>query len=550
MTPDEIKAQQAKVKAQQEELQRRGLYRGKIDGVMGDSTADAQKEADRLDAAAAAQKESSAKGERDAELERGRQSIELLKAQGQKGATDASTAELLAKTKRKEVYDEAANSWPGIVTQTAAGVPSVIAGTASGLGSGKVTNLVMDAAQRSRNETLAKTAADRVAGLTTLQGAREAADLAGAMPSKYSAARVAGRVAPNLVLAAMAAGKGRALLNEEGDDDTFYPKMVNRMGGWGMIGSGAGLAMQGVRYGVSPGVAPDAASIAIINSNQLRRNNTPPEALPGPAPGSRAALVAEAKAAGITKGVAKMNMTTLAAKLVEAKQAAPAALTKLPGVIAAPGIAAALAYGMTPKRAEAADGSPGGANTAEALTNAAGTGAVTAGGGYGASKLAQALAGTRAGQIVLPAARAAGRALGAGLGATAAPQIADAATDFQPGEMDQARNWAARNLPAAATDYMPATRDAREMAQVPEPSPVARPERLQNAAALEIPGNIPPNAARDAEAAAAAPPQANGGMPDMDTQIQILQQHGVDPDLIRAYIAAQQPPAQQAAAAQ
>jgi hypothetical protein len=295
-------------------------------------------------------------------------------------------------------------------------------------------------------------------------------------------------MAPHLGLGGFMAGKGAYMLNQEGEDDPFYPKMVNRAAGIGMLGAGTGIAERGITYGVSPGVPPDAKSIAVIESNQLRRNNQPPEAT---ALTPKQALQAEARAAGIT-GTSKMNKTQLGDALRRIKG---------PPLIA-PAIAAGLAYSMTPDRADAADGSTGAAN-GEALTNAGIAGTTAAGTGYGLSKLAKALG--RAGRGALGAA-----------GTVLTPMIAADAYDPTPEELNRDRNVAARTFPAALR--YGGIEDAYQMAQVPERAPAGG-DGLNTARSLEIPEGIPL-------------PSPDGAPPPQDDELaQIEQLAAEDPEL-------------------
>jgi hypothetical protein len=335
-----------------------------------------------------------------------------------------------------------------MAAQGASNLVAPAAGTALGMAVGKGVNYGMDKAQESRNRVLQATARDRVAGLTTREGAREGARLAGAMPLSNPAARTVSRMAPHIGLGALSIGKGAQVLADSNPEGEFYNQMADRGAGLGYIGAGAGLVKQGLRYAAAPGVAPDAQSIAVINSNQLRRNNLPPDAPEAPPPKpltARGALVEQARAAGI-KNVGKKNMGQL--------QAALDAINKLVKGAAIPLTAGALAYAMTPDRAEAADGS-GGGNQAEALTNAAGA----TGAAYGASKGLGALA-----RYAPTAMRAAGGALSAMM-----PTAAADAYDPEPERLAMDRNQAARTFPSFLRGG--AVEDAYQMAQVPTRAP-------------------------------------------------------------------------------
>jgi hypothetical protein len=425
------------VSALQEELKRQGFYTGTIDGLMGESTKAA---IDARDAKAASAAEDKRKDE-DRELER-------LRLQQTGKTVDAEAAETARKTKARQDRAEASSTPWGVATQTAAGVGSPLAGILIGREMGGGINSMMDASQRSKNQVLQGLAEDRKAGLTTREGAKTAARISGAMPSSNALMRVGGRMLPHAALGGFMAGKGGLLLSQEDPEGSFYPEMANKAAGLGMIGAGTGLAERGIAYGVAPGVAPDARAMGVIESNQLRRNNAAPEPQ-GPNPGTRQALIADAKSAGI-KGVSRMNKGQLAQALLKAGTKAPA--------FAGPAAAAALAFGMTPDRAEAADGSAPGGQLTEALTNAAAAGGVAAGTQAGISKLGQMI-----GLMAGPAMGAAGGAM--------APGMIDGMTDYSPDEIAMAQNWLARNVPPARFG---AVGDAYEMAQTPEPSPLRK----------------------------------------------------------------------------
>jgi hypothetical protein len=120
--------------------------------------------------------------------------------------------------------------------------------------------------------------------------------------------------------------------------------------------------------------------------------------------------------------------------------------------IGGPVAAASLAYAMTPDSAQAADGSAV-SGQADGLTNAA----VAGGAAYGANRLI----------AKLPS--AVGGAIGAA-SSMMAPATIDGMTDYSDDELAQGRNWAARNLPESL--QFGAVDEARQMAQVPEPSPM------------------------------------------------------------------------------
>jgi hypothetical protein len=481
------------IEALQRELKQQGFYAGDIDGQAGEKTTDAVA---RRDAAA----------QRAEELK-----IELLKAQGGKATADAEAAATATETARKQRYDENASSGLGMATQSGANLAAPAAGTALGMALGRGVNFGMDKAQESRNAVLKGAADDRMAGRTTVEGAREGVRRAGAMPPSTAAGRVMSRMLPQVGLGALSIGKGAHVLSQSDPNAEFYPAMADRAAGLGYIGAGAGLAKQGMRYAAAPGVAPDAQALGIINSNQIRRNGpqgslakalagetidtaadvgktalAAPEApaKPTAAPGTKAYMVAQAKELGL-KGTSKLTKSELATKLSEAMSEHGAKRTvkrvpKLPSGSGAAGIAGALAYAATPDRADAATGEPTG-NTGQALTNAG----IAGGTAYGVSKLAQALG---------PVARG----VMAGTGDGMAPTAIDSMTDYSPEDLQTANNWMAQNLP---TQIMPpAARQVHDMAQVPsrgDSAQLAQAQRMQAermplpaASGLQIPEGI------------------------------------------------------------
>lgn len=478
-------------KALQQKLIDAGIYAGKPDGKWGAGTRAAFDQETKRAAAEAKAAEDAAARKRADDLEAKRLDIEATKAQSGKAVSDAEAEAARLETARKQRYQEDASSGLGMATRSAANLAAPAAGTALGMALGKGVNEAMDASQESKNRVLAAAAQDRLAGITTRDGAREGVRLAGAMPINNTAARTMSRMAPHFGLGALSMGKGMQVLHDADPEGEFFPYQADRAAGLGYIGTGAGLAKQGLRYAFSPGVAPDARSIAIINSNQLRRNGEPgalaralagetadpaspqprpaiaapaaPEAAPeasAPAPGSKAHMQSQARDLGI-KGVSRMTKSELADALSQAmarnagrRVRAP----KLPSGSGPAAIAGGLAYALTPDDANAATGEPT-SNTAEALTNAG----VAGGTAYGVSRLAEMLS---------PAAKS---ALGT-LGEASAPAMIDEMTNYSPDDLAMGRNMLARNLPRAL--QFGAVEDAYQMAQVPERNPRSQLARM------------------------------------------------------------------------
>ncbi len=305
-------------------------------------------------------------------------------------------------------------------------------------------------------------------------------------------------------------------------------------------GAGIGLTVHqlaGLRNQVGPvGALPDEALIRTRAAAERapKPAAAPPNALPPPdAPVLRPnsdRLIAAARAAG---AVGKLNKTTAVAYLTtnvtEANRAAVAtelgvkpgqrlssvvkSLASKPGVssIVAPIIAGGIAYDAATGDAEAAGATPGQARARGAAAGA-GAAALTGGAVYGLNKLAQ----------VAPMAS---NALSIAGGATMPFAVSDM-TDvfanggkgFTPEEIQASENstlnTTARNTPSWMDTG--AVRNAREMAQVPEPNALARAGKansgpLMQAAALQIPDNIPPDAAQQADIAGGMNPLAQAG---------------------------------------
>lgn len=503
-------------KDQREEFQRQlkaqNLYHGKIDGKSGDGVRTALRAlADRqkVETEQRAKDEANARSDalKNKELE-----VKLLEAGGNKAKDDAAAEQTRLETERQKRWSDHASSGLGMAAQGAANTVPMALGTTAGWRLGQAINDKMDAAQSNRNEVLRGAAKDRLAGVTTRDGAREAVTRAGAMPQGSVIGRVASRMAPHTALGAFGIGKGMQMLSDDPETE-FYPHQLDRAAGLGFIGSGIGMLKQGVSQASAPKVTPDAQALGIINSSQLRRGGlagalsgetalpatTQPQAAMGapelpegapqgsgaasPAPGTKAYMRDQAKALGI-KATAAMSKGELAEALAKAmsdhggKRTVGKRLPKVGGSGAAGALAAGLAYAATPDEAMAADGTTRG-GMGEAATNAAVAGGI----GAGVGKLAQAL-GPVSGMM----------------SEASAPALVDSMTeDFGTAE---ARNTAARYLPGALR--FGAVEDAYQMAQVPTPgarddaSMIARQRAeqaeampLANAAALEIPQGIP-----------------------------------------------------------
>ncbi len=462
----------------QEELKAKGLYHGPLDAKSGDGVRTALKAMER-------EKVESEERSRKGRIEEDAAAADAEKKRAEADRERARAETERAGTERKRQYNETAASPEGIATQVAAGPGAFLGGYAAGRGVGSGINKLADISQSSKNKVLQGAAEDRLTGLTTRDGSRTGTSTAGAMPSQNALLRVGGRMLPHAITGASMIGKGGAMLAQGNEDDPFYAQMANRGAGIGMIGTGVGVLEQGANYAVNPGVAPDARSIAIIESNQLRRNGTnrlldrgnvidaevvpnAPEqaALPAPdkaapQPGSKAYYVQEAKRLGV-KGATRKSKADLVQAVNDANAGNATKRVrgpkKLP-VMAGPLAAASLAYAATPSDANASTGDDSVTGQDEALTNAAIAGGAT----YGVGQM-------------LP--KMAGQAIGTGLSMAAPSAAVDMTDDFASPE---ARNWAARNFPEAL--QFGAVGAARDMAQVPERSPANSGPRVDDFAA-------------------------------------------------------------------
>lgn len=358
--------------------------------------------------------------------------LERLNAQlGDALKDEGVTAKEAAATQTKNAKDAEKKSGYGIALEIGSGAGASLGGYAAGRQViGKGINWAMDKAQSYKNKTLAGVAEDRLKGITTREGALGAVERSGAMPSANSVVRVGSRMLAHGIAGAGMAGKGGLMLSQVNPDDPLETRSIDRGMGLGLIGAGLGITEQGAQYAIAPGVSPDAKSIAIINSQGLRRGGIGPDAsaataIPpprGPTPGTMGDLMQQARTLNIP-GRSTMRKDALASAVAEA-------LKKVPKGTASAILAGGLAYAMSPKEAQAADGSTTG-GTGEAATNAA----VAGGAAYGTNRLIGAL----------PA--GVGKAVGVA-GEAAAPSAIDAMTDYSPEDMARANNWMGRNLPS------------------------------------------------------------------------------------------------------
>lgn len=454
-------------KAEQERLQGLGLYPAgaRLDGAWGPST----------DAAYALENKRAveeAKAARDASLEDKRLGNETLRAEAEATRaaaeakkTEAEATAATAKAARREVYNRQASSPEGMTAQSAATLAAPALGTAGGLRFGQKVNERMNAGQEKRNVTLREAADDRVKGLTTREGAVTGTKLAGAMPFRNSAMRTTARMAPHLALGAISIGKGAHVLSGYDEEQPFYPRMADRAAGLGYIGFGSGLAKMSVEHGASPGVSPDVKALSIINSNQLRRNNSAGE--PDAKPASASTLAALRKEAQDLQLPGRSKLTTKNQLQLALENFRNNAKNLPKSAMLGPLAAGTLAYSATPDRAQAGTGEAG-SNRSEAATNALAAGGIA----YGAQK----------GLNAIP------KGGGAMFGGAMGPSVIDAMTDaYIPADSpayqeskrqedmrasdagQQTNAFLARNLPSALHFGEIARQD---VSNVPSPNPM------------------------------------------------------------------------------
>lgn len=236
--------------------------------------------------------------------------------------------------------------------------------------------------------------------------------------------------------------------------------------------------------------------------------------------------ITDANRGAVARALGVKNGPNLASRL----STAIAEMASKRGVssIALPLIAGGAAYEATRSQANAANGGAGaGFSPAVAGATAAGT---TAGTGYGLSKLAQALG------------PMAGRALSMG-GSMMGPMAAGDMTDITAEEAAQGREMIA-SVPgkirsalgsamtpgnAAPSDYQGSVYPEAAPMPSPEPAPPPRQNPMMQASALEVPSDIPENAAMEAEMAARFTPNVQGRL---DRMIKF----GANPHQIAAFL--------------
>ena len=486
-------------KALQKELQAQKLYFGPIDGKSGDgmrAALNAQKSAQADQAKAAAAAEAQARADKLKEMEIENKRLELNINAGKQGAEDVlKTAAAL----RKANYDKDAQSGLGMATQSAASIAAPAVAGAAGLRFGQKVNDKLNSGQANRNKVLEGVAEDRIKGLTTREGARTGAKIAGAMPYENGLMRVLSRGGPQFGLGAISGVKGVQLLGDVNQEQPFYPRMADRAAGLGYLGFGVGLAKRGLEHMASPEVPPDARALAVINSNQLRRGNAIDE---GPKLTPKQTLLAEARTAGVT-GAGRMNMQQLTD-----------ALRKLPktGVLG-PLAAAGIAYGASPTDAQASPDGSSATGQDQALTNAG----VAAGGTYGISRLMDALKGTGV-----------GRALGAG-GAMTVPMAAADAYDPTPERLAMDRNDLVRTLPSWM--HVGKLGEAADMSKVPTPNPLRSEPGPGNQYYPLSSGQMPSQEPQQAATAPAPDQQGQSSLPSFGSLDELASAAEQDPEL-------------------
>ena len=548
---------EAQRKAVQQQLKDAGHYFGTIDGKWGGGTETAIK----LSRKAASDKAS------------GEAETALTQAKAKKTAAEAETAIAKAEEeKRKSAartqYAKDAQSLEGIGTKIAVGLAGPAAYPVGRMLGGGL-NWAADRSQRKKNESLKSVADSRLAGETTREGARVGAERSGAMPPRNSGMRVGGRMLPHAVAGLGMLGKGASIYAQEDPDEGFYPTMANRALALTLGGIGLGTLEKGAAYALSPGEVPNARDIAIIESNQLRRQpGRTAQSLAGVP--TKTELYREAQALNLP-GRSKMNRTQLAEALAKAKEpkqiTGPSTASRLTDAakkgrfssVAVPLAAGGMAYDAATSEAEAAGMSPAG-QTASGVGAGVAAGGTTAATQHGLSKLAQALAGSRVGPYLGPAMNVAGAGLAAH---DYAGQVQDMRQDMPEGMqsdllaqaaplamrgMEDAAAW--QNLPGQAQEFVqrnqsdPAMGMSDEVQAMPPQAPPQAPpgspppNPMLQANALEIPRDQIRQSQTDMafDPAMRDQPQGMQLPPEIDQQVQMLIQQGAPPELVASYL--------------
>lgn len=429
VTPEELtemltSGKPDKITAAQRYLQAKGLYSGALDGKPGEKTAAAVR---------AYHQALEQKAQQDAEMRQRELAVQAQEAQARQAEAEA----------QREASDPT-----NVATRMAVEGAPYVAGIGAGYGMSRALSGGMQKADDALGEQVSRLAKDQTLRPEVAQG----------QLNRLRGAR-RGRTAAQFMIPGALVGAGAATqqyLAPQFDD----PRMQEAIK---LIGTGetaAGLTV-GAKQMIDTIKRPDpidAVDEARIRSRALgpapEPEISPKPAAPasaGPKPGTKAAMLQQAKDYGI-KGRHSMNKGELAKVLAQQTKdagskrgALSSAIRKLPksGVVL-PLAAGSLAASMAD--AEAGQG----ATMADRGVNAAAAGGTAAGATYGLSKLAE-----RIPQGVMPQAAPG-----------FAPGMIDSMTDYSPEELNMGRNYLARNLPESL--QVGAIGRAGEMAQVPE----------------------------------------------------------------------------------
>lgn len=436
MGPEEIKALQ-------QQLAARGLYKGRVDGIMGPDTAAAAQAMRQQDEAKAAGEVAQRQQEQQLQLQQ-----QQLKLQMEQQATQRS------ETERQRAEEDYQRSPVGQATEAG----KLLAPLGAGMYLGHRQAQGIEARQ---------TAMDPVRRASMGTGTRFAPYGARAMTyfipeglalREWVAPQIENKTARDITKGVgtglLAAGLGTA--GEGAVRALTPPKVPGAPLGWGLPPTADKAALPAPPPN-APTPAPTAAPTAEAASETQRHSQRLMNA--ARAAGASGRLTKDEAADFLTKNLTDANRMAVADALgvksgpnfAKRIGAAVKNMTSTRGVSSIALPIAAGVYAAGTSDAEAGTGEP--ASWGDSLVTGGAAAGGAAAGQYAVSKLPQSI----------------GRAFGAGTpGFT--PGTVDAMTDYSPDDLAMARNWMARNLPAGLRGG--AVEDAYQMAQVPERNPM------------------------------------------------------------------------------
>jgi hypothetical protein len=436
MGPEEIKALQ-------QQLAARGLYRGKIDGIMGNDTLDAAKIMRQQDDQRAAAEAVQRQQDQQFQIQQ-----QQLKLQQEQQATQR------AETDRKGAEEAYQRSPTGQAVEAGKLIAPLGAGMALGHRQAQgieARQSAMDPMRQASMGTGRRFAPYGARAMTYFipEGLALREWVAPQLENK-----TARDVTKGLGTGLLAAGMGT--IGEGAVKSLTPPKVPGAPMGWGLPPQQPQQSLPAPPVASPPPAAPPVEAEPAAPTTQRHSERLVNAAR---AAGASGRLTKEEAADFLTKNLSDANRMAVAEALGVksgpnfAKRIATAMknMTSTRGVSSIALPLAAGAYAASTTDAEAGTGEP--ASWGDSLvTGGAAAGGVAAG-QYAMSKLPQSI----------------GRAFGAGAPAFA-PGTVDAMTDYSPDELAMGRNMLARNLPSFLRGG--AVEDAYQMAQVPERNPM------------------------------------------------------------------------------